>query len=101
MQHAGRLLSLFMDLGMAGTGGMGAAPLSWAEMAEWQRLTAHRLQPWEARAIRQASVQYVNQLHRSTDPACPPPWAADPTDEDRQRVALGLGAMLSANATRG
>lgn len=86
---------------MASAGGMATAPLSWVEIATWQRLTACPLQPWEARAIRQASVEYVNQLHKAADPACPPPWASDPTDDDRQRVATGLRAMLSARANRG
>lgn len=101
MHNAGRLLSLLLELGVAGSGGMGAAPVSWAEIAEWQRLTAHPLQPWEARAIRLASVEYVSQLSKSTDPGCPPPWAAEPTEEDRERVARGLGSMLSMNAKKG
>jgi hypothetical protein len=101
IQHAHRLLSLFIELGMAGASGMGAAPLSWSEIAQWQSLTAQPLQPWEARALRMASVEYVGQLHQSTDPACPPPWSAMPTEDDRQRVASGLRQMLSANAKRG
>lgn len=80
---------------------MGAAPISWTEIAEWGRLTAHPLQPWEARALRQASVEYVGQLGKSTDPACPPPWVAEPTESDRDRIAATLRARLSSGKKRG
>lgn len=92
---------MLLDLGVAGSGGMGAAPVSWGEIADWRRLTAQPLQPWEARALRHASVEYVGQLNKSSDPGCPPPWAAEPTEDDRQRVAAGLAAMLSVNAKQG
>ncbi len=78
---------MLLDIGVAGSGGMGAAPVTWVEIAEWRRLTAQPLQPWEARAIRHASVEYVGQLNKSSDAACPPPWAAEASEDDRARVA--------------
>jgi hypothetical protein len=101
VEHAARLLSLLLDLGLAGSGGMGVAPVSWTELAQWQRLTCTPLAPWEARALRQASFEYVAQLGKSTDPACPAPWADAPTDDDRARVAGGLRELFSARARRG
>lgn len=86
---------MLLEVGMAASGGMGPAPITWAEIGQWQRLTAQPLQPWEARSIRQASVEYVSELAKAADPACPPPWAADPTEEDRRRVADGLREAMS------
>lgn len=98
IEHAGRLLSHLLDLGLAGSGGMGPTPVAWHELQAWQRLTGQPLQPWQARALRQASVEYVAQLGKSADPACPPPWAEEPDEQDRQRVADRLSQAFRTRA---
>lgn len=97
-EHSRRLVGLLLDLGLCAAGGMGPAPLSWADLAHWQRLTGEPLHPWQARALRQASAAYVSQLAESADPACPAPWVDAPAADDRQTVARQLGAALSARA---
>ena len=89
-----RLVALLLDVGLCTAGGVGPAPVSWSELAQWQRLTAEPLLPWHARAIRQASAAYVAQLAESADPACPAPWTNAPAPDERQQVAARLGAVL-------
>jgi hypothetical protein len=77
---------------------MGPVPLQWAELAQWQRLTSAPVQPWQARALRQASAAYVSQLHESSAPDCPPPWSTEPDDDDRSRVDRQVRAAFGGRA---
>lgn len=91
-------MGLLLDLGLCTAGGMGPAPLGWADLAHWQRLTGEPLQPWQARALRQASAAYVTQLADAADPGCPAPWANALAEDDRKTVARQIGAALSSRA---
>ena len=87
-------MGLLLEVGLCSAGGMGPAPVSWAELASWQRVTAEPLAPWQARALRQASAAYVAQLAEAADPGCPAPWANAPAADERQTLSRQLAATL-------
>lgn len=68
------LLGYLYEFGPAMAGGMGAAPVTFAEMAAWQLATGVDLEPWEARLLRRLSSDYVAESHQASKPDRPPPW---------------------------
>jgi hypothetical protein len=86
VEHAHSLVRWLNEIGLCGQGAMGPVPIGWTDLAHWMRLTGAPAQPWQLRALRQASAAYVGQLHDATEPDCPPPWSEAGLD-DRERVA--------------
>jgi hypothetical protein len=68
------VITRLMEIGLSEAAGMGAAPLSWREIDAWCNRTAVDLPPWEARLIRQLSVEYLAEGRRAETESCPPPW---------------------------
>lgn len=89
------LLGYFMEIGPVAAGGFGVAPVSHAEIEAWQRNTGIRLDPWEARAIRRASVAFVRTSHEAADENAEAPWADAPYVQRTPRmVADSLRSTL-------
>lgn len=93
-QRCPYLLDWFMQSGPAQSGGMGAAPLSAAELAAWAGGHGVVLQPWEFRVLQRASRAYCGEL---ADPGDWPPYG-DPDglyDDDvvADRLAAGLDGL--------
>ena len=68
------LIAYLYELGPTVAAGMGAGPVTFAEMAAWQAARGFELEPWEARLLRRLSVDYLAESHRATERNCPPPW---------------------------
>lgn len=68
------LIGYLYELGPTVAAGMGAGPVTFAEMAAWQATRGFELEPWEARLLRRLSVDYLAESHRATQRDCPPPW---------------------------
>lgn len=66
---ASYVLNFLSDLGWAGSGGMGAAPLSAVEVKAWAELSDIELTPWEFAAIKSASRAYVSQSYEENQDA--------------------------------
>lgn len=98
------VLDYLLEVGPVSAGGLGLSALSWSEIRAWSRLTRTPLTPDTARLLRHLSQVYVAALHASSDPAQPPYWACpeilDALQRQRQQRERGLGASLSALATR-
>lgn len=84
------LIGYLMEAGPVESSGMGATGLSWRELHYWQRQTGNKLRPWEARIVHTLSAAYAGEASRATDPDCPPPWSAEPTEIDRDEIGLRL-----------
>lgn len=82
------LLGYLWDVGPVTGGDMGAAPLSWQEMASWQAQTGIELQPWEARLLRRLSGDYLEAHHAARAPDCPAPYLSEETMR-RNRETVG------------
>jgi len=76
------------QLGFTEAGGMGAVPLSWREIAEWQRLTGVPLSPFEAKLLRNLSSAYLSESRKAEDENCPPPFGYDSLEEARVRASF-------------
>lgn len=72
------LAGYLFEIGPTLAAGMGQGPVTHGEIAAWQQNTGIELQPWEARFVKQLSIEYLNESGRATDPACPPPWEEAP-----------------------
>ena len=68
------LIGYLFEMGPPVAAGMGQGPLTHAEMVAWQQNVGVELHPWEARFIRQLSVEYLNESALATDPERPAPW---------------------------
>ena len=75
--------------------GMGFSPLSWVELLAWQDATGVSLDPFEAQAVRDLSLAYVDQYERGKAATCPPPWI-DPEYVDRQGVGKKILSQFRA-----
>lgn len=54
------------------SGGFGPEPVSWSEIKAWAEMTDTMIEPWEAKAIMDASRAYVRQLGRTGLREVPP-----------------------------
>lgn len=93
----GVYLTAFFEVGPAMSTATGPAPLSYAELDAWMRLSGRDFAPWEVELFRDLSRAYCAAKSDGEDPAALPPWTA-PTDVDRAEVAKRLRAAFSARA---
>lgn len=88
------LTARLVEIGLTEAAGLGAAPLSWREIMEWQRATGVELAPWEARLLRRLSVEYLAESRRAELETCPPPWRTEPTQAEMDAEEAALRAVL-------
>ncbi|WP_235530339.1 hypothetical protein [Sphingomonas sp. Leaf62] len=91
------MISRWIEIGMTAGGGMAPAALSWLEINEWQKSSCITLCPWESRTIHALSVAYVAEGRRAEEEACPPPWRAPVTAEERASEEAALLALFRRN----
>lgn len=88
------LVAWFVEIGMSEAAGMGASPLSWREINEWQRATGVALSPWEARLIRRLSTEYLAESRKAESENHPAPWRAEVTKREREIEQQRLERVL-------
>lgn len=74
LECAEHIIDYLFDVGPVMSGGMGSIQLTNTELQHWQQNVGIRLQPWEARFIRNLSRDYLGETHRATEKGCPAPW---------------------------
>jgi hypothetical protein len=62
------------DLGWCKSGGMGMAPIDWADVRNWSEMMNPDLARVESLLLMEASRAYVGQNNASRDPSCPAPY---------------------------
>lgn len=67
------LFEAFSELGYAQPVGMGVGSLAWSEIAAFADATGSLTDPWEFRAIRQMSDQYLTANREAESPLVIPP----------------------------
>lgn len=83
------LIDWLLEIGPTQPVGMGAAPISFGAMLDWQDIMGVELQPWEARMLRRLSVDYVNEQYHARDKDRLAPYSAffaGDVRANRQRV---------------
>ena len=88
------IINRLMEMGLSEAAGMGLAPLSWREIDAWCNRTGVDLPPWEARLIRQLSVEYLAESRRAESENCPPPWRAEVTEREKEVELARLEMVL-------
>lgn len=91
---APHIIARLIEIGITETTGMGPAPLTWREIAEWQRVTGVALPPWESRLLRQLSLAYIAEGRRAESETCPPPWRSEVTQRERDVAEAKLRMVL-------
>lgn len=94
------LLSYWFDIGMVGSGGMGATQLTALEIGAWSDLSGVELESWEFACIRKMSAAYLQYINEGENPESQPPYG-DPVNEfDRnvveKKVSNAFKAFLQA-----
>lgn len=83
-----------IELGITEAAGMGAAPLSWREIAAWADGICVPVQPWERRLLRRLSATYLAEGRKSESEHCPPPWRMGVTAREREVEEAQLRSVL-------
>ena len=83
-----------IEMGISEAAGMGVGPISWLTIDAWQRVTGIHLPTWEARLIRQLSVDYLAEGRKAESENCPPPWHAPVTERERNLEQARLEMVL-------
>lgn len=91
---AGYLAGILWEVGPAMAAGMGAGPVTHAELRAWQQNTGVELAPWEARFLRRLSIEYLAESHKAEKANRPAPWQASADASDRAAVAKSLQQSL-------
>lgn len=91
---APHIVARLLEIGITQPTGMGPAPLSWGEIAAWQRLTRIALAPWESRLMRQLSIDYIGELSRAESENCPPPWRTEVSEREKELELIRLQLVL-------
>lgn len=97
--EATHLLDYLFEVGPTMAAGMGAAPVTFGELDAWCNRVGIDLSPWESRALRQLSRNYVDESYKAEKRDCPPPWTPkDMTEENRAAVSRQVEMSLRAIA---
>jgi hypothetical protein len=88
------IVSLLFEIGPTSAGGMGTIPLTWVDIATWQRLIGVELPPWQARLLRRMSGEYLESYHAAEKQDAPPPWQPLSDDARRARIANHVRSFL-------
>lgn len=99
VQGGAHLVAYLFELGPTVPAGMGAGPLTIAEIDPWCRRLGIDLAPWELRWLVRLSKEYLSESHKATQQFAPPPWIPDGAEspltaeqaEQARRRALALG----------
>ncbi len=91
---APHILSRLIEIGLSESNGMGATPLSWREINEWQRAMSIDIPPWECRLIRRLSIEYLAEGRRAESENYPAPWRAEVTQRERDAEEARLMMLL-------
>ena len=82
------LVAYLFEAGPTMPSAMGETPLSHSELESWQRNTGIHLQPWECRAMKRLSIEYMSEAQKATDPGRPAPYtSADLSQQTRDAVS--------------
>jgi hypothetical protein len=82
------------DAGPTSAAGMGAVPLTWADLEAWQRGTGVFFPPWQLRLIRKLSSEYLAESQAADAHDAPPPWNREITEDRRGRVAKHIRDVM-------
>jgi hypothetical protein len=77
VETCSHILRYLWEVGPVLASGMGPVPVTQQEIRSWQENAGIRLQPWEARWMRDLSMVYLDELRKAESPGREPPWAAD------------------------
>jgi len=91
------VIDWLMEVGPTDPGAMGAVPISWATIGQWQHCMCLDLPPWLARLLRRLSMEFVAETVRAREPDCPPPWTATSVlnrDEVSRKVTNAFRALM-------
>lgn len=91
---APHIVARLVEIGLTEAAGMGNGPLSWPTIDAWCNRTGIDLAPWEARLIRQLSVDYVAESRLAESENCPPPWRAEVTQREIETELARLQMVL-------
>ncbi len=91
---APHIIDRFIEMGMTQSNGMGASPLSWAEISAWCERTCINLPPWESRLMRELSSAYLAEGHKAESETCPAPWRGIVTQRERDLTEANLDRLL-------
>lgn len=91
---APHLLGYLFEIGPISLGGAMQSPITSQEILAWQQLTRIALTPWEARAIKRMSIDYLDQMHASEAPDCKAPWMPADYVTDHSATAKSMQKAL-------
>jgi hypothetical protein len=93
------LVGYLFEIGPTMPAGMGSGLISHQEIAAWQALSGVRLKPWEARALRLLSAEYLRESREAEKRERPAPWnPGEVAPEDLSAVADAMRESMRRRA---
>lgn len=68
------LVSYLFEIGPTVMNGMGEAPITQSDIADFQTNTGIDLNAWDARSLRRLSMVYLSASYKAKKPDAPAPW---------------------------
>ena len=94
LDGAGYLAGYLFEIGPTVAAGGYPGPVTHSEILAWARLTGTPLAPWEVRALRRLSVDYLAASNRAQERDSAPPWEGGDQAEQRVAVARQMRASI-------
>jgi hypothetical protein len=99
LEVGGYLATYLFEVGPAGSGAMGPTVITHQEIQSWQTLTGIVLQPWEVRALRRLSGEYIAESRKAEKRDRLAPWQPGAiAPEDLSAVADAMRKSMQRRA---
>ena len=85
------IIEYLMEIGPAGSNGMGLCPICYTEINAWINTTKTEVSPWDVNMIRHLSRVYVSQYNDSKDKNAPAPYHYTEKSEEEIRTDVVKG----------
>lgn len=90
------IVAWWLEIGPTQAGAMSEGPVSWQEIAAWERLNGIEMTAFEAKAIRRMSSAFVSQRHDARKSGCPAPYSEELPKAVQDKVTSQFAAMIAA-----
>lgn len=87
------LVRYLFDVGPVMSSDAGKGPVNYQEINAWQQATGIPLNTWEAKMLRQLSLEYLSESHLAKNSSRPSPFVRE-LEIDREDVAKRVRSLL-------
>lgn len=99
LEAGAHLAGYLFEIGPTMPAGMGPSAITHQEIQSWQALCQVRLKPWEVRALRRLSFEYLRESREAEKADRPAPWKPVDYVPDLSSVADQMRKAMQKRAS--